>query len=470
MDPFAKLAPEIRVEIIVHVELQTSIINLMRASPVMCSQYSVCKRIITRRLLTNMVSDILGKDLLQDALGILHFPSSGNASIRRHVTQWMARTIPDPFAQQLHDDDTISKLHGIFSRIIMFVEDYVSKATDPFPPRAYLALPPIVSGGDRLFKGQTVGIKSVPFNALTTSERRRLVGAFLKYEMICLVHKPRVWTILKGSRQADLVSEEDEKLLLTQLKELYSVRDTNVYLDDVNNTADREPAYILPSLGLGLLTKLLISFNAGGGYGQYLKTWLFACSREIGPYYRSWDLQGHFFSRYKESVAHDLALLFRGLPPESCRNHMAIIQRHNQFHWDEEYNPKAWVCQQKQHELQVRIYRQRAWGLFDNTRLYSNMEEHFPTMDDLEEQVASQPIGAFYERPRRRSQRWHDWYLGRSLESPLEKERERSLRGEAPRKQERVEDNHGCIGRFFEKQTPGKIPTFWRQNGVGKNE
>ncbi|KAF4986699.1 hypothetical protein FDECE_15812 [Fusarium decemcellulare] len=461
-----------------------------------------------------MISDILDKDLLQDALGILHFPSSGNASIRRHIAEWIAKTIPDPFAQQPHDEDTISKLHRIFSRIIIFVEDYVSKATDPFPPRAYLALPPIVSGGDRLFKGQAVGIKLVPFNDLTTQERRRLAGAFLKYEMICLVHNPRVWTILKGSRHADLVLEKYEKLPFAQIKEVYSVYEyvkavygaifahcQDAWLPDRPIASPSEPsstkemspptknrliypdtvyfspgdyfadlggagyarqASILPFLGLDLLTKLLVSFNADREYGQYVKTWLFACTREIDPYYRSWDLQNHLLSRYERSVDHDSDLLLRGLHPDSCRNRMTIIQQHNQFQWSIGYSRDAWVRQQRQHQFQVMIYRQRAWGLFDNTRLYSNIEKHFPTMDDLDEQAASQPIGVFYKRPRRRSQRWHDWYLGRSLESPLEREREESLRGETPREQERVEDNHGCLGRFFEKQTPGKLPTFWR--------
>ncbi|UPK99226.1 hypothetical protein LCI18_010161 [Fusarium solani-melongenae] len=139
--------------------------------------------------------------------------------------RWIAKTFPDPFGQSPYDRDIISKLHCIFSRIIIFIEDYVSKAIDPYPPRAYLALPYIVSSGDRLFKGKIVGIKPVSFSSLTASEKRRLVGAFLKHEMICKVYNPQVWSTLRDTHYATLLSEEDGKLLPTELKELYCVHE-----------------------------------------------------------------------------------------------------------------------------------------------------------------------------------------------------------------------------------------------------
>lgn len=191
----------------------------------MCSQYTTCKGNITRKILTNIISGPLYGDLLQDALGILHFPPSDKLLIRKHVAQWTAKAFPDPFRRSSYDHDTISKLHCIFSRIIIFTEDYVSKATDPYPPRAYLALPPIAPGGDRLSKGKTVDIKPVSFSSLTVSEKRRSVGAFLKHEMICKVYNPQVWGMLKDTRYATLLSEEDEKLSPTELKELYCVHE-----------------------------------------------------------------------------------------------------------------------------------------------------------------------------------------------------------------------------------------------------
>lgn len=83
-------------------------------------------------------------------------------------------------------------------------------------------------------------------------------------------------------------------------------------------------------------------------------------------------------------------------------------------------------------------------------------------MDDLDEQrrAASEVMAPSYERTRRRSIKWQDWYSGRSLESPLEQEAV-----EWGREIELVPYNADSLGRFFEKQTHGKIATFWRREG-----
>lgn len=65
-----------------------------------------------------------------------------------------------------------------------------------------------------------------------------------------------------------------------------------------------------------------------------------------------------------------------------------------------------------------------------------------------------------YERSRQRSERWQDWYLGRNLDNPME------LGGGGwAREAESVPYNTNSLGRFFEKQTCGRIATFWRREG-----
>ncbi|KAH6871557.1 hypothetical protein B0T10DRAFT_611214, partial [Thelonectria olida] len=387
----------------------------------------------------------------------------------------------------------------------MFIEDYVSKATDPFPPRAYLALPPIASGSDRLFKGHTVGIKPVSFNALTASERDRFLGTFLRYEMLCKVYNPPVWNIIKDTHYAHLLSEAHEKLLPTELKALQCVREyvkavygavfshlQDAWLPDrpvaspsepfstkgllprtkygllypdtvyfsavdyfktVNDTSSYRLADILPCLGFDLLTHILVSFNKDGRYGQYLKTWLYAFTKQLGSYCSPWSFGEHFFSRYEKSIAFDSAIFFRGLQQESCRNRSATLQlhRHRQSYWQAINDRDPWARQQNQHELQLMIYRQRAWGFFDDTRLYPDTAKHFPTIDDLDEQerIAGKSMAPCYERSRRRSQRWQDWYSGRCIESPLDEERQEPLR-----EVEAVEDNYDDLPRFFGKPSP----------------
>ncbi|KAJ3534300.1 hypothetical protein NM208_g7598 [Fusarium decemcellulare] len=505
MDPFPRLPPEICIMIMVNIESQTSIMDLIHASPVMCSQYIGNKKSIIRQILANIMSGRLNEDILQDALGILHFPShsyDNHLLIRHHVVQWIAKGIPDPFSQSqpqsLDEDNTISKVHCIFSRTILFIEDYVSKATDAFPPRAYLALPPVAAGGDRLFKGCSVGIKSVSFSTLRSSEKSRFIAAFLKYEMLCKVYNPAVWNVIKGTRDADLLLAKHDKLPATELRALFCVREyvkavyggmfghcqnawlpgrpiisapeastagallprtknkllypDTVYFDAVdyfkvmNDTGNGRLADILPCLGLDLLAHLLTSFNADANYGQYLKPWLSTLNQRLSPFYRTRNPLEHFFSRYEQSVSYDSAIFFRGLPDESCRKRTSIIAQHKQLPRYMRNDRDPATLQQNQHELQLKIYRQRAWGVFDDTRLYPDTALHFPSMDNLDEQrAAGTSISPHHERARRRSQDWQDWYSGRSIETPLEKVKEEPLVGGL------VGDDETRLPRFFNK-------------------
>ncbi|KAK7427884.1 hypothetical protein QQZ08_005657 [Neonectria magnoliae] len=62
------------------------------------------------------------------------------------------------------------------------MEDYVDKATSPFPPRVYHNLPDVESqSSDRRVK----------FKNLHPSERHRFMRAFLDYELLCKIHHPR---------------------------------------------------------------------------------------------------------------------------------------------------------------------------------------------------------------------------------------------------------------------------------------
>jgi hypothetical protein len=76
----------------------------------------------------------------------------------------------------------------------------------------------------------------------------------------------------------------------------------------------------------------------------------------------------------------------------------------------------------KLRDLQQSILEQRAWGLFDNKRFYP-LRQHFPTLDDiyqLDKQQAEKFLAPKLERQRRRSQKWHDYKVGRRLDPPVE--------------------------------------------------
>ncbi|KAM5374760.1 hypothetical protein ACJZ2D_006404 [Fusarium nematophilum] len=516
MDSFSKLPSEIRTEIIINVESRKDIMSLIHASPVMCSQYIVSKRTIMRSILTRIISGHLHDDLLQDALGIIYFPSTDLESVHQHLAQWAVHKFPHPLGMSDYDPSTLWKLCHLFSRIVMFVDDYASKATDPFSPRAYLTLPSIISGNDRLFKGRAVDIKPIVFNELIATERHRFLGAFLRYEMLCKVYSPPVWALIEHTRSADLVAEVYEKLQPQERMSFWGVFeyvkaaygsifahcqdawlpdrpgvfhtrtrlsqnpregkdkdpspdsepgllypdtvyfDAGEYLKTAIDTRRRHMADVLPCLGLDLLTQILVLLTKDGTPYDHLKSWLLTFTKEIEEYYRLWNSRKYVFSLINKSHTYDPDVFLWRLSKASRQIRLKNLEpRWLRPYW-EPVNETEREEQFRLHELQLHIFRQRAWGLFDDTRLYRDVEQHFPSMDALDHRRAAGFVfAALVEKARRRSQRWQDWYAGRSLKIPSE--------SDASEDKEMVESNNDRLPRFFEEASLGGIPTFWRQ-------
>lgn len=187
MDTFNKLPPEIRLQIFFCLRLRSkrSILPLVQASPTMLQQYIASKLYIIR---SSLVTD-LDDDMIQDAMRIILFPvwkinvlpldSSDDIS-----PSWPAQQLPNPF--KIQDYGLIEKIDKLHSRLLLFIEDYLTKATATYPPREYLCLPHL-SSNQLVFKDQTVCLR---FDAvvLTTQERRRILKAFLRYELICKLY------------------------------------------------------------------------------------------------------------------------------------------------------------------------------------------------------------------------------------------------------------------------------------------
>ncbi|KAF4978448.1 hypothetical protein FZEAL_5173 [Fusarium zealandicum] len=215
MDPFSKLPAEIRLQVIICSESEASIMQLIRASLTMLAQYVTCRKSIMKSIVRSLLRSDTSGALLQDALRIIRFPSldftSSPESISGILERWMSQRHSDALAPT--DYGTIQKLYSLLSRMVMFIEDYVSKATDPFPPRAYLTLPAFISGGTGMhFMGRNVDIKRAQFSEFTTSERNAFLRAFLRYELLCKVYHPQVWDLVKQSSYPDLVKTLNDEL------------------------------------------------------------------------------------------------------------------------------------------------------------------------------------------------------------------------------------------------------------------
>ncbi|RSL88634.1 hypothetical protein CEP52_015146 [Fusarium oligoseptatum] len=181
-DIFTSLPPELRLGILLHLNSRSSIAPLLKASPCMLAQYQESKILIRRGFIKAELAD----GLLQDALAVVLFPQqdgpipkADRKEVQRHVERWSQGQLPDPF--HLKDYPTIESLDRLYHRLSTYIEDYITKATSNYPPRAYLCLPDLSSKRGRLlFRNKQIGQNVIKIDYLTDAERRRLLQAFLR--------------------------------------------------------------------------------------------------------------------------------------------------------------------------------------------------------------------------------------------------------------------------------------------------
>ncbi|KAF5643552.1 uncharacterized protein FTJAE_3352 [Fusarium tjaetaba] len=182
MDPFTRLPAELRLQIFLHLLSKATISSLIQASPTMLEQYLGYKSIIIRHLLERDLDD----QMIQDAMAIILYPSLRKARKSKlcfdaHLLHWECHKLRNPLL--IHDAVLLDQLDKLHSLLMVFVEDYITKATADFQPREYICLPqPTHSQSHLVFKGQKVAKRFDSCN-LSEGERRRLLRAFLKVEL-----------------------------------------------------------------------------------------------------------------------------------------------------------------------------------------------------------------------------------------------------------------------------------------------
>ncbi|EKJ73136.1 hypothetical protein FPSE_06749 [Fusarium pseudograminearum CS3096] len=210
MDSFSRLPPEIRRNIIVHVESYSAIMKLIRASPTMLWQYTIDRDGIAREILKPILALDDTGTILQDALIIAH-SRNYDTDVVTDEELLLSRDRPDPLAQK--DRNMTMRLYRVISFAICWIEDYLGKATDPFPSRAYMALPEMATGwtGTR-FQDEIVDITPVFFSQLRLSERYRLLRAFLSLEIIfrCYVLFPQRRGLLEWTTGASQIQDPSD--------------------------------------------------------------------------------------------------------------------------------------------------------------------------------------------------------------------------------------------------------------------
>ncbi|KAH7148234.1 hypothetical protein EDB81DRAFT_932578 [Dactylonectria macrodidyma] len=437
MDPFNKLPAEIRLHICswLRIRSKRAILLLVQASPVMLRQYITSKAHIARTALLYDLDD----DMIQDAMKIILFPywktTIADVPVSRYRSSWAGKQLLDPF--KTHDRILIEKMDKLYSRLLLFIEDYLTKAMAAFPPREYLCLPDISSiHGHLMFRGEAICPRFDVAN-LTTQERRRLLKAFLRFELICKTcyeRKPGQFSrafkpLLKyGGRKFRPSEREAIQCVNKYLESLYGA----MFAQCGDSWLPDTPEGSLSSCTTGLLypDTLYVNANvyasdAGFGDSQNRNAQALACCgfdlfTALLPFTtcgrHGWDRLGGWL-RDIDKTTRDMGFPYHVPSPDGLP-----LTRYDKGVKDKNYQRGPGMYQllypriADTSTLHRNIYRQRAWVFFDDARLYptSSPGPHFPTSDDLEElsmeeagneQWFSNP-GAV--RAQHRSRKWHD--------------------------------------------------------------
>ncbi|KAK2057714.1 hypothetical protein LY76DRAFT_573926 [Colletotrichum caudatum] len=437
MDPFKRLPAELCVEIMVSICCQPTIFQLIKASPVMLRQYTTSKRYIIKRLLATEFDT----NMVQDAMGILLFPSKSMSHFkdlyRAHYRSWATKQFADPLHQHLQgqDQDFLDMINKLYRGLMFFIEDYLTKATAAFPPREYLCVP---SGTQLLFKGQAVCPR---FNAanLTHSERRRLLRAFLLFQLHSLFtrvkpSKARGFCYMQLLQEPQPWDKEAIQCVHTYLMSLYGAIiaqcSSDVWLPEVlpRATSPHPPGLLYPD-SLYVDADVYASTLAHRCYTSALATSGFdlaalflraATAGQVGrDHLREW-----FTAAYPRCSGGS----FHPMGSHWC-DFTRFVRGHSEFGANEEDHqnaPGMWqilrprLCNLL---IQRKIYQQRAWVFFDDARFYPSPSPgttpHFPTEDDMiNEQFKNTELDKDWftyphqTQARHRSQKWHNEQRG----------------------------------------------------------
>ncbi|CAG1982563.1 unnamed protein product [Fusarium graminearum] len=474
MDRLTRLPTLILTEIFVQLENESSIKGLIRAYPSMLSIYYRYEQGILTRILDNLLADDVTGKIEKDALAIIEFSNRDGDfywQICRHGFQLKDMWFPEWPDPPTRGD--LRQLHRFLSRIITFIEDYVSKATSEYPPRAYLGLPDLETGNTR-FRGNLLDTRMVRFINLTCDERYRLLRHFVRYEFLCKLHNddyigeiaPRRFRKFNkfGAR-----NELDARLLLSVHKyyvSLYGALFAHVgdawlppvprcssaqgvtndsaphyrplmYPDNLLFDADEYMAQIhcydtelldaMAGHGLDLLTRVLRRSKTETEEGKTcVKAMLNAYKNPEDEYTGPW-IKMYYEERGDEALfAYPELITPSTVFPEPLSE--SSLQCLNAFVYSDFWHDSNAELSHVSHRLQVEIWTQRGWGWFDDERLYSNPFFHFPTIEHLFDIETSRSIlrEAMWKVPEKRLLRRHDKIMDQIMAQKLDRTRRRS--------------------------------------------
>ncbi|EKJ69281.1 hypothetical protein FPSE_10534 [Fusarium pseudograminearum CS3096] len=447
---FLSLLPDLAlVNILGHMHSERDIFHLISASPESLRIYIRYRQTIARQRLSTMLHLDVDGSILQDAQAIINFPvilkdsSVLRRDVHRCLDTWDARGFPNPLMEQANPE-SVTPVHHFFARLIFFIEDYISKASDPFPTRAYMTLPTMNRFAPTMrFKGREIDdIEHVSFADLDPSVQRRLLQAFIRFEFRCKIYHPFVWPLIQGTAYEDMIFNANKSLSMEDHEEIYCVSeylngmysaiivqsDDDIWFPDrPSPTTDhgllfpdtyciRIYTFVsdadldllawkrMPNLGLDPLSALLQYLDSHSSSRYYIRDRVqnFSDNQPYGL----WTATGHFLQQHR--------LYF--VSTQVRRLAAATESSDNPMQWrsdtiddvDRQINLKSYA---------TAMYRQRA-GIFFTGSV--GRQPNLPSWDEfiLEEERANHIMGLEERRQRRRSHKWRDDWAGQTLNRP----------------------------------------------------
>ncbi|KAF5719536.1 hypothetical protein FMUND_4639 [Fusarium mundagurra] len=401
MDFFSSLPAEINVMILLCLKTRSNIKSLLSASPTILQSYLKSKVYIQR---AHLEAELSGT-LLQDALVVANFPSKNR---RLHIEKWSQGQLSNPFLH--HDSATIDRLDRLYAQLARYIEDYITKATSIYPPRAYMCIPsPYYHVNQLQFRGQPIGIDILRVDTLTDLERNRLFQAFFRYELASKIRDYRVAELVASTFRTFSHGEAEAlRCVHRYMRDLYGAvfaHHASSQLPDIPAETAGETRKSVPDGGLRFPHNIWFSPD----------TFMKHAFAEIR------------ISRQLALVGFNLMTLLLGAPRDDrgCPTRfMAKIPMHlKRLEWsrvlatfdifeegeyDYPLSHRRWddwseVGQALQDngsiafaygvrisstyfDLQQKIYRQRAWAFFDDASYYpeGSISRHFPTLRQLQ--------------------------------------------------------------------------------------
>ncbi|KAM0563452.1 hypothetical protein ACHAPJ_001173 [Fusarium lateritium] len=392
-DPFSRLPKEIQLLILLQLHA-IDIGRLCQASHSMNKSFKISKDYITEEF----IKADFDSEMLQDAMAIILFPvvdlssetrcSHLKESVPMHLNHWAAQKIVDPFERarkqyiKQRDRPLIDIIYQFHHKMLLYIEDYLTKATSKPPRQAYLYLPDL-STGKSILKGQPLE-EEIDMYALSISERKRLLWAFLRYELISKVYLykkvvhpeyiPVAALYKRQGRQFRLRESEALQCVHIYIEHLYGAllaQCGHAWMQDTLSTSasaqfpdtSLPPGHLLPNhmtYQLGLYTN---------DFGVWDTEWALTTLANFG-----FDVITHLIPAATEPKGFHklqkwLEVFSKKVPYDFQFDGTNVHTKYHSSFLPEYSGDMPFRAADSRLERR-RIYRQRAWVFFDGSRLY----------------------------------------------------------------------------------------------------